>query len=248
MRTGPGRKPGRRLVAQPAQRGHRGQRWGVLAVSAALVLSACTGDGDTAADADGFTESASESASPTPGVPEGVELTASGTDLEFGQTASVMHQTSKKKTVLDLTVKSAQQGSKKDFSDFILDNKYKKRGNYYYVKVKVENAGKKQIGDIAVPLWGISGENTLLRAVKFKSKFKKCPTQQVPKKFKPGNKFSTCLVYLSPNKGSLEGVSYRPTEAFDPIEWRGEVTEPKKKNKKKNKGAGKKNKGGKKKN
>lgn len=218
----------------------RMRRLGVLAVAAALVLSACSG-GDDETDgeaADGSSESAS--ASPTPGVPKGTEITEPGSDLDFGQSAKVLHRVGKKRTVLDLKVRSAKQGSLKDFEGFILDDPYKKRGHYFYVQVSVKNAGKKKVNSAPVPLWGISGENTLLRAVKFKSSFKKCPTKNIPKNFKPGKKFSTCLVYLSPNKGSLEGVSYRPTEKFDPIEWKGKVkTLPEKKPKKKKKKGGK---------
>jgi len=78
-----------------------------------------------------------------------------------------------------------------------------------------------------VPLWGISGENTLLPPVLFTSAFAKCPTEALPVGFAPGTRFQTCLVFLSPDKGSLEGVSYRPTEDFTPIEWHGKVVVPK---------------------
>jgi hypothetical protein len=36
-----------------------------------------------------------------------------------------------------------------------------------------------------------------------------------------------CLVFLSPKKGDLTAVSFRPTQAFDPITWTGELQEPK---------------------
>ena len=32
-------------------------------------------------------------------------------------------------------------------------------------------------------------------------------------------RLSTCLVYLSPDKGTLDAVSYRPASEFDPITW-----------------------------
>jgi hypothetical protein len=210
-------------------------RCAAVVASAALVLTGCGGDDGEGGDADATT-----SASPTPSttveVPEGVELTDAGTQLVFGETATVAYEAGDVAGVLDLTVDSAEQGSIKDLQGFDLDDPYKKRGNYYYVRVSVENAGDGNVGDIPVPLWGVSGENTLLRAVTFTTSFKKCPTENLPKKFKPGDSFKTCLVYLSPDHGSLEGVSYRPTEAYDPIEWEGKVKplpEPKKKPKKK---------------
>jgi hypothetical protein len=36
-----------------------------------------------------------------------------------------------------------------------------------------------------------------------------------------------CLVFLSPNKGDLVAVSFRPTQDFDPITWTGELEKPK---------------------
>jgi hypothetical protein len=203
----------------------RSSRLSALAVVTALTLAACGG-------ADGDADDAAEtpSATPTPSTTESAEaeevdadVTAPGTQLAFGDVATVAHEAQDKRTLLDITVDSAVQGALSDFAGFDLDDPYKKRGHYYYVRVSVENSGKKRLGGVPVPLWGISGENTLLQAVAFKSAFKKCPTEPLPDGFKPGETFKTCLVYLSPNKGSLEGVSYRPSEEFVPIEWRGNV-------------------------
>jgi hypothetical protein len=199
-------------------------RLSALAASAMLVLTACGGGGD---EDDRATE-VSPVPTPTPSttveVPENVDVTAPGTSLTFGDTATVTHEVKKQGTVLDLTVESAQQGALADFSGFDLDDPYKKKGNYFYVRVSVSNAGDERVSGLPVPLWGVSGKNTLLQAVEFKSSFKKCPTQPLPKNFGPGDEFETCLVYLSPDRGSLEGVSYRPTEDYVPIEWTGKVT------------------------
>ena len=206
----------------------------LLAVPA-LALSACSGD-DSSAEPTDPTTSAEPSPSTSVEVPEGQELTEPGTQLTFGDTATVAHDAKGEATVLKLRVDSAEQGSLEDFEGFDLDDPYKKRGNYYYVRVMVKNAGKDTVGDVPVPLWGISGENTLLQAVEFKSSFAKCPTEPLPAKFGPNDTFKTCLVFLSPDKGKLQGVSYRPTEQFVPIEWRGPVEmlpKPKKTDKKK---------------
>jgi hypothetical protein len=193
-----------------------------LLVVSTLALSACSGDDSTPTTAEEST-----SAEPTPSssaeVPEGQEVTEPGTQLTFGDSATVAHDDDGQATVLKLRVESAEQGSLEDFEGFDLNDPYKKRGNYYYVRVMVKNAGKETVGNVPVPLWGISGENTLLQAVEFKSSFGKCPTQPLPAKFNPNDTFKTCLVFLSPDKGKLQGVSYRPTEQFVPIEWRGAV-------------------------
>ena len=213
-------------------------RLSAVVASTALLLTGCGDDGD------GGEAEETTAASPTPSttieVPDGVELTAPGTQLAFGEAATVAHEVADLSAVLELTVDSAVQGSIKDLAGFDLDDPYKRRGSYYYVRASVTNAGEKPVsGDVPVPLWGISGENTLLRAVTFTTSFTKCPTENLPKRFAPGDTFKTCLVYLSPDHGSLEGLSYRPTEAYDAIEWRGKVKplpEPKKKTKKSTKG------------
>ena len=218
-----------------------------LAVVSALTLAACGGGDD--GDADDAVETPSAAPSPsTTEVATDEEVTAPGTQLAFGDTATVRHEAKGKGTRLDLTVESAVQGALSDFEGFDLDDPYKKRGNYYYVRVTVKNSGEKRIAEAPVPLWGISGDNTLLQPVTFKSAFKKCPTEPLPKGFEPGDTFKTCLVYLSPNKGTLEGVSYRPTEEFVPIEWHGHVKmlpEKKKPEKKAEKGKAEKGKSGK---
>jgi hypothetical protein len=172
--------------------------------------------------------------SPTPtGTPsasvsvvDGTRVTAPGTHMAFGDTAAVPYHAGKQGTVLDLTVKSVAQGTLADFQGFDMSDPYKHKGSYYYVRVAVRNAGKGVLGGVPVPLWGISDKGRLLRAVNFTSAFATCPTEPLPKDFKPKDQFDTCLVYLSPNHGGLEGVSYRPTVDYQSIEWHGKVQRP----------------------
>ena len=224
-------------------------RWVASAAAAALVLGACAG-GDDASESSGDTASDPSSATSSPTdtteSADEVEVTPPGTQLSFGESATVDYQLRDQGTTLELTVDDARRGSLKDFAGFNLSDAYQKNANYYYVRVKARNVGEGRLGAVDVPLWGISGDNTLLPPVQFTSSFKKCPTEPLPKRFGPGKRHQTCLVFLSPNKGTLEGVSYRPVESFDPIEWRGQVKAPTtkaKKNKKKssNKGGGGKN-------
>lgn len=169
------------------------------------------------------TPTPSPTETPTPGVPEGVEITSPGAQLAFGDEATVLHESGKKRSVLALTVESAQRGRLEDFKGFDLDNAYKRNAAYYYVRVQVRNDGENPTGDLPVPLLGVSADNVLLQPVQFTSSFTTCPTERLPKNFRPGAEFETCLVFLSPDKGTLAGVSYRPTEDYLPIEWRGRV-------------------------
>jgi hypothetical protein len=210
----------------------RRSRWLAAAAVGALVLSACGGE----ASDDANDEASSGNPSPTASVetPEEVEITEPGTQLRYGQRATVDYKIRKQGTVLELGVRSAKQGSLKDFAGFNMADPYQRNANYFYVDVLAKNVGEDPLSKVDVPLWGISGDNTLLPPVRFTSSFKKCVTEPVPKNFRPGKTHRTCLVFLSPNKGTLEGVSYRPVESFDPIEWRGQVKAPvtKAKNKK----------------
>lgn len=211
-----------------------------LTLATALSVAACSSGSDNPrAEGAGSSPSGSPSVSPTAdvSVPPGVELTAQGSDLSFGDTATVVFEPDQNTaTVLQLTVEQAQQASIDDFQGYVLDDPYEKKANYYYVQVSVENVGTEDVGGSPVPLWGVNGENTLLPAVNFTTKFRKCASTPLPDEFAPGDQVDTCLVYLSPDDGELQAVSFRPDQSFDPIEWTGEVLppeEPKKKRKKK---------------
>lgn len=187
-----------------------------------LALAGCSGNGSATDE-----PSTSPSPSTTVSIPAGERLTNQGSALKFGDTATVVYEPTKGKgTVLKLTVSDARQGALGDFKGFILDDTYKKQANYYYVDVKVENVGQGDVGGVPVPLWGVNGDNTLLPAVNFTTTFPKCASKPLPDSFGPGKSLDTCLVYLSPDKGSLDQVSYRPSQQFNPITWTGQVGSP----------------------
>jgi hypothetical protein len=202
----------------------RSLRAATLLAAGALTLGGCSGGGEAA---DAPSPSTSPSPSTTVSVPADVSVTEQGTELRFGQTATVIFEpTQNRGTVLDLTVKKARQGRLTDFRGFILDDDYKKNANYYYVDVSVKNVGEGEVGGVPVPLWGVHGENTQRPAVSFTTGFAKCESEALPEKFGPGDTLDTCLVYLSPEHGSLDAVSYRPNQAFNPIRWTGDVVPP----------------------
>ncbi|HET7534401.1 MAG TPA: hypothetical protein VFJ83_14705 [Nocardioidaceae bacterium] len=200
-------------------------RSAAVTLAAALVLASCGGDGEKAAESPAVTTSPSPSS--TVNVPETVELTDVGADLAFGDPATVIHEPDQKSgTVLELTVKKATEGTIKDFSGFILDD-YTRTSTPYYVDVTVKNVGEGTLAGGAVPLWGVDAKNTLLPPASFTTTFDRCPSEPLPQKFEPEASFSTCLVFLAPDKGTMEAVSFRPNQEFDPIRWTGEITTPK---------------------
>lgn len=195
-----------------------------LAVAAGLVLASCGGSAEEPTADPAPTTSPSPSS--TVAVPESVELTEVGADLAFGDSATVIHEPNQKRgTVLELTVTSAEQGTTKDLSGFILDD-YTRAATLYYVQVEVENVGEGDVGGAAVPLWGVDGENTLLPPATFTTTFRRCPSAPLPREFEPEAAFRTCLVFLAPDGGVMQGVSFRPNQEFDPIRWTGEISTP----------------------
>ena len=198
-----------------------------LAAASALVLAGCGSGGDEASQTPSSTVSVSPSPSSTVSVPAGAELTEIGADLAFGDTATVIYEPNQKKgTVLDLTVESARRGSTKDFSGFILDEAAR-ASTPYYVDVKVKNTGEGELGGTPVPLWGVDDRNTLLPPAAFTTTFPTCASKPLPDELEPGSSFSTCLVFLAPDRGTMTAVSFRPNQDFDPIEWTGDIATPK---------------------
>lgn len=197
----------------------------VLAAAGALVLTSCNSGGGNADDE--VSPSGSPSPSTTVAIPEGVSLTEPGAEVSFGDTARVAFEPSQTRgSVLELTVKKTIKGSVRDFSSFILDDKTK-TATPYYVLVSVKNVGEGDLGGASIPLWGVDADNTLLPPASFTTGFSRCPSEPLPDKFPAGATVDSCLVYLAPDRGVLEGVSYRPTEEFSPIQWTGEITTPK---------------------
>ena len=208
----------------PTRRRPRGLRFvAAVAFAGSLTLTACGGDGDPGS------ESATSTPTPTPTVqlPAGVELTDPGAQLAFGQTATAEYAPDPSSAgALSLTVKDAALGRLADLKGFDLSDAYRKNANYYYVNVTVENVGDADLGGHDVPLNGVNAEDTLLPPVVFESAFSKCPSERLPKVFHRGDRLQTCLVFLSPDKGALTAVSFKPSDAAEPITWTGTVQSP----------------------
>jgi hypothetical protein len=205
----------------------------VLTTATALALAGCSSDsGGRKKSGESAAPSSSSSTSPSPSstvsVPDEVDLTDQGTELSFGEPAVVIFEpTQETGTVLQLTVQSVRKGSLADFKGFILDDPYKRNANYFYVKVQVKNVGEGDVGGVPVPLWGVNATNTLLPPLRFSTSYPTCPSTLLPASFPSGASLDTCLAVLSPDHGSLEAVSYRPSQEFNPITWTGPVETPK---------------------
>ncbi|WP_300679259.1 hypothetical protein [Nocardioides sp.] len=89
----------------------------------------------------------------------------------------------------------------------------------YFVKATVTNVGTVDLGGLTLPLYGETSADTLVEPSTFASTFKPCNPGAFPKKFAAGATVKACLVYLVPDKGSLTGVTFRPSVDFVPITW-----------------------------
>lgn len=158
-------------------------------------------------------------------VPSGVQLTKPGTELEFGEKATVAYEPNPRRgSVLELTVRSVVRGRLRDLAMYTLDDRTM-ASLPYYVRVSVKNVGKGDLGKTPIPLWAVDSTNTLIQASSFTNRFERCPSQPLPAGFAPNDAVNACLVYLVPRKNKFVGVSYRPLQAFAPIEWSGDVVD-----------------------
>lgn len=206
-------------------------------LAAGVLLAGCSGASDSTDSADPGSSSSTASASPTgsPGtasasatpylpVPDGVELTAQGSELEVGDEAVVAYEPRQDRVgVLGIRVDRLERTTfKQSFRGWQLD-KATRRTNPYFVRATVTNEGQTDLGGRPVPLYIVDGENTLVEASSFASRFEPCPSTPLPKKFAAGDRTKVCLVFLSPDRGELTAVSFRPTQEFNPITWTGEL-------------------------
>ncbi len=193
------------------------------ALASVLVLSACSGDDGTDEPDDSGGTSSAAADEPYLPVPDGGELTAQGSELAFGDEATVAYEPRQDEVgVLDVKVTRIEKASFKLFVGWKLKPETRST-TPYFVHLKVKNRGETDLGGLRVPVYAVDGENRLVDYSTFESAFKLCPSEFFPKKFEKGDSIDTCLVYLAPDKGEVTAASFRPEEEFDPIVWTGDI-------------------------
>ena len=221
----------------------------VAAVAAAVVLAACTagdgssGSGTSTGDPSEERTSAASGDAPTPGskpspylpVPNGVQLTDPGSELGFGEQATVAWRPEKGQVgVLNVKVRRVVAADIKALQNWQLDAAGR-GSSLYYVTMTVANVGDQDLSGQRIPLYVLDGANALVESSAFKKEFKPCASPALPDGFVTGEKVTVCQAYLVPKRGTVVAVSFRPTEKFNPITWVGNVTEPRKPEKPKKK-------------
>ena len=195
-----------------------------LCLALTLALSACSGDDGGSSEPSGAGSSPTVEETPYLDVPEGVELTAQGSELQVGESATVAYEPRQNAVgALDIKVTSTEKASFSMFEGWEL-TKETRETSPYFVRASVTNVGATDLGGRPVPLYIVDEQNRLIEASVFTGTFQPCEGSTFPKRFRNGDKVRACLVYLAPDKGKLRAVSFRPDQEFNPITWTGELT------------------------
>lgn len=212
--------------------GSRASRRGrvVLSVLVAVVLTGC-GPGGSESDGAGPGKSGTRGSdlAPTSGVggdeaePEATPTTEPGTELEVGESARLSWSpTQRLHGEIEVEVTSLERTSyRRSFGDWVLTEQMKGK-KPYFVRATVRNVGEQGLGDRAVPLFGLTEDNTPYEAASFDASFPACGPARLPKKFKPGDTLEACLVILVPSQKKFIGATYRIGDAA-PVTWTGPV-------------------------
>jgi hypothetical protein len=209
----------------------------------ALGLSACSGDDGTNGNTESGdeptqspTSETSEPEEPYLPVPEGVELTAPGSELAVGEPAVIAWQPRQDLVgVLDLDVTRLERTTfAESFEGWDVKAEQKKKVTPYFVRASVANRGDTNLSGRLVPLYAVNSADTLVEPTKFTEAFKPCPGGILPKGFSTGDKVDVCMVYLIAAGEQLTGVTFRPVQDFDGITWTGEIQRIEKPQKKRN--------------
>jgi hypothetical protein len=211
----------------------------------ALGLSGCSGDDGTNGNTESGdeptqspTSETSESEEPYLPVPAGVELTEPGSELGVGESAVIAWQPRQDLVgVLDLDVTRLERTTfAESFEGWDVKAEQKKKVTPYFVRATVVNRGDTNLSGRLVPLYAADSADTLVEPTKFTEEFKPCPGGTLPKGFSTDDKVEVCMVYLIAAGEELTGVTFRPTQDFEPITWTGKIQriEQDKKNRKAN--------------
>lgn len=199
-----------------------GLRSAAACAATLIALAGCSGS-DEPAVTPSQTPTTS-SAAPYPSSAPTSGLTDPGTDLSFGQAASVSWQAKADAVgTLRISVDSVEQTTfEQSFKDWKIDDTTKTY-TPYFVHAYVTNLGETDLSSVQVPLYGESTADALVEPSTFATVFRPCNPGKLPRGFTAGVAKAVCLVYLVPAGSQLAGVVFRPTEEFLPITWTGAI-------------------------
>ena len=188
----------------------------LLTTALALSLTSCSGNDPAPAPAPEVTSTAAVDAAST----------EPGTDLEFGEPATVVWQPATSTTrTIEVSVDAVSEQSQSVFDGWVRDEAMA-AARPYFVTVSVTNAGEDDLGGLDVPLYLRDDTGALGAPWTVGGDFTACQSGPFPYPFGPGAQAEMCLVYLAPDGARIKDMVFEPTEGFDPITWTGDVTRP----------------------
>ena len=195
----------------------------LLTTALALSLTSCSGDDPAPTPApEGTSTAAVDAASTEP-----------GTDLDFGEPATVVWQPATSTTrTIEVSVDAVAEQSQSVFDGWVRDEAMA-AARPYFVTVSVTNAGEDDLGGLDVPLYLRDDTGSLGAPWTLGGDFTPCQSGPLPYPFEPGAQAEMCLVYLAPDGARIKDMVFEPTEGYDPITWTGDVTRPAKPGRKK---------------
>ncbi|KRE95068.1 hypothetical protein ASG76_05100 [Nocardioides sp. Soil774] len=193
-------------------------RTAVLTSALALVLTACSGaDDDTGPTPE-----------PSPATPVVEASTPPGTELSFGDPATLVWQpTADLAGQLELSVDAVAEQRQSVFDGWLRDDAMA-ASRPYFVTVTLTNTGEGDLAGQPVPLYLRDETGRLGAPWTLGGDFTACQSGPLPTPFAAGATDEMCLVYLVPDRGRIRDLVFEPTEGYDPISWTGEVAAPEK--------------------
>lgn len=164
-------------------------------------------------------------ASTTPASSSSTGVTAPGTSLTAGQTATVLYTpplTTGKKFMLKVTVESIRKGTLADFNGIQLDAA-QKASTPEYVNVRLSDLSPGNASasnnDPSVALEGVDNTGQQQQSVTFFGTFPRCNSVSAPQPFTQGKSFETCLTFLVP--GGITHAAWIGTDSYisSPVTW-----------------------------
>ena len=200
-------------------------RVAALALAVVLATSGCSERAEP--DGDAAASDATTPVAPSPTAPAGVETTAPGTSLRYGDEATVAWQVGPdgEVAVVDLRVDSVEEASPRDFVGWLRDESASE-SRPYYVRVHARNVGEVDPGGESLPLYLLDDADTMGPAWGFEGTFRPCPSGPLPASFAPGERADLCLVYLALDHARIERMSFVAADGVPPITWTGKVAGP----------------------
>lgn len=194
----------------------------VFAAAAAIGLSISACDSDDPAAADPATESTSEA----PALPETSESdtpasagddTAPGTELKFGEQATLPFEYGDSKGTIGLTVTAVEAGVAADLADFGEDAKGL---TPYFIHLSVENIGGTDLANTSVGVDGVL-EGGASTGVVLVGEIPQCENASAPAEFTDsGATYETCVLTASPG-APITTVEFNQGEGYqdEPVTW-----------------------------